>query len=295
MESQQKLVRELIPNQAGSTFVYKQEHSIWPVWHYHDEIDVLLFLRASGQHITGDYIGEFHPGTLLVNGSNVPHCFSSSDAAPADIASPAIVVLQFSEESMGREFLAKPEMKHIRNFIDTSGKSFEYFGDTHAKAASILMAMNESSEMERFGLFLKLLETLALAPAQDKQVLVSEYYSPVLNDENVNRIELVRRWVQENLSQKITLEDAASQIQMKAKNFSYFFKKNTGKSFVQYVKELRVGLASQKLLQTDLSVLEICYACGYNNLSNFNRQFRDIKDTTPSAYRKQFKDLTNQS
>lgn len=294
MESRQNLVRELIPNEAGSTFVYKQEDSIWPVWHYHEEIDVLLFLQSSGQHITGDYIGEFKSGTLLVNGANVPHCFTSTNQPSAQSSEPAIVVIQFSEKSIGSEFLTKPEMKRIRDFIQSTSRSFEYYGETRAKATSIMLAMETSQGMERFGLFLNLLETFALAPHNEKQALVSDFYSPVLNDENVNRIELVRRWVQTNLSQIITLEAAASQIQMSAKTFSYFFKKNTGKAFVQYVKELRIGLASQKLLQTELSVLEICYACGYNNLSNFNRQFLDVKKATPTAYRKQFKELTKQ-
>ncbi|CAA6679942.1 MULTISPECIES: AraC family transcriptional regulator [unclassified Lentimonas] len=294
MESRQNLVRELIPNEAGTTYVYKQETSIWPVWHYHEEIDILLFLGSSGQHITGDFIGEFKPGTVLVNGPNVPHCFTSTDAPATDASRPVIAVIQFSEKSIGAEFLSKPEMKRIREFIDSTARSFEYLGETRAKAAAIIQAMENRQEMRRFGQFLNLLETFALAPEQDKKRLVSNFYSPVLNDENVNRIELVRRWVQENLNQKITLEAAASQIQMPAKAFSYFFKKNTGKAFVQYVKELRIGLASQKLLQTDLSVLEICYACGYNNLSNFNRQFLDVKKMTPTHYRKQFKDLTKQ-
>lgn len=292
MEKQHNLIRELIPNETGATFVYKQESSIWPAWHYHEEIDILLFLKSSGQHVTGDYIGEFKTGTLLVNGPNVPHCFTSTGAPPQGSSDSAIAVLQFSEKSLGHEFLVKPEMKSIREFIRSSARSLEFSGDTRDQAASIIMDMNESEGMKQFGQFLSLLETLAEAPDVDKRTLVSEFYSPVLNDRNVNRIELVRRWVQKNLHQKITLDAAASQIQMPAKAFSYFFKKNTGKSFVQYVKELRIGLASQKLLQSDLGVSEICYSCGYNNLSNFNRQFLDIKKTTPRDYRKQFSDMT---
>ncbi|MGJ8641264.1 MAG: AraC family transcriptional regulator [Opitutaceae bacterium] len=292
MNVQQNLVRELIQKDKGATFIYKQEQSIWPVWHYHEEIDILLFLQSRGQHITGDYIGEFGEGTLLVNGPNVPHCFTSNTVADATAPEAAIVVIQFSEKSIGNDLLSKPELSAIKDFLQSTSRSFEYSGETRAKAASIMMGMKDSQNMERFSLFLKLLETFALAPDQDKRSLVSEFYSPVLNDANVNRIEVVRRWVQENLCQNISLEAAAAQVQMPAKSFSYFFKKNTGKAFVQYVKELRIGLASQKLLQTDLSVLEICYACGYNNLSNFNRQFRDVKNSTPTTYRKQFKDLT---
>lgn len=291
MEKRQKLVRELIPNEKGETFVYKQEDSIWPAWHYHEEIDILLFLQSSGQHITGDYIGEFNPGTLLVNGPNVPHCFSSNSVPDQRAPEAAIIVIQFSEKSIGDDLLSKPEMSLIKDYLHTTSRSLEYYGETRSKAASIMMAMEHSQNMERFSLFLKLLETLALAPDQDKQKLVSDFYSPVLNDTNVKRIEIVRRWVQKNLHQKISLAEVASQIQMSAKTFSYFFKKNTGISFVQYTKELRIGLACQKLIQTDLSVLEICYDCGYNNLSNFNRQFLELKQATPSKFRKRFKKL----
>jgi len=295
MDIRQNLVRELIPKDKGATFVCKQDNSIWPTWHYHEEIDILLFLQNSGQHITGDYIGEFNPGTLLLNGPNVPHCFTSNTELELRAPDPAIIVIQFSRKSIGDELLAKSEMSLIHNFLLSTGRSFEYFGATRSQAASIMLAMGESQNMERFGLFLKLLETLALAPDHEKKNLVSEFYSPVLSNENVNRINAVHCWVQQNLANKISLVAAASQIQMSAKAFSYFFKKNTGKSYVQYVKELRIGLASQQLLQTDLSVVEICYACGYNNLSNFNRQFLDVKKSTPTTYRKQLKDMTKRS
>lgn len=252
----------------------------------------MLFLRCSGQHITGDYIGTFKPGTLLVNGPNVPHCFTSTKESSLASSESAISVLQFSEKSIGTEFLSKLEMQAIRDFIKSTARSFEFLGESRNKAATIMMAMNDSQGMKQFGQFLRLLEVFASAPSSDKRSLVSEFYAPVLNDDNVNRIEQVRGGVQANLNQKITRETAASEIQMPPKAFSYFFKKNTGKAFVQYVKELRIALATQKLLETELSIVEICYASCYNNLSNFNRQFRDVKNTTPSDYRKQFNRLT---
>lgn len=150
MNAKQNLIRELIPNETGSTFVYKQESNIWPAWHYHEEIDVLLFLESSGQHITGDHIGEFKPGTLLLNGSNVPHCFTSSTTPSQSSSEAAIAVLQFSEQSIGGEFLSKPEMKSIQEFIHSTSRSFEYFGVTRDKAASVMLEMNQSECMECF-------------------------------------------------------------------------------------------------------------------------------------------------
>lgn len=292
MNLENNLVRELIPNAQGSTFGYKHEDSIWPVWHYHSEIDILLFVDSSGQHITGDYIGSFGPGTLLVNGPNVPHAFTSDPRPNKQSADPAIIVLQFSEESIGRELLSKPEMKFIRDFIQSTSRSFEFFGQTRDTASQILQDIQHSQNAQRICMLLSLLETLALAPADDKRSLVSELYCPVLSEKNIKRIETIRTWVLQHLTEKMSVEEAAAQIKMPPKSFAYFFKKNTGKTFVQYVKELRIGLACQRLLNTELNILEICYMSGYNNLSNFNRQFMEVKSMTPTTFRQKLKRLT---
>ena len=150
-----------------------------------------------------------------------------------------------------------------------------------------MMEMEYTKGARRFAQFLLLLETLALAPDHEKRVLVSEIYSPTLTKKNVTRIEVVKKWIIAHLTETLMIKDVASRVNMEPKSFSYFFKKNTGKSFVQYVKELRIGLACQKLLTSELSILEVAYGSGFNNLSNFNRQFREIKGVTPTQFRKQ--------
>lgn len=292
MNLENNLVKELIPNTQGYTFGYKKENSIWPVWHYHSEIDILLFVDSSGQHITGDYIGSFAPGTLLVNGPNVPHGFTSDSIPSNESSDTAIIVLQFSKESIGQELLSKPEMKLINDFIQSTNRSYEFLGETREKAAHILREIEHSYNAQRISHLLLLLETLAEAPEADKRKLVSELYCPILNEKNIKRIETIRTWVIQHLTEKITVEGAAEQIKMPPKSFSYFFKKNTGKTFVQYLKELRIGLACQKLLYTEFSILEICYMSGYNNLSNFNRQFMEVKKMTPTTFRQNSQRLT---
>jgi AraC-like DNA-binding protein len=105
----------------------------------------------------------------------------------------------------------------------------------------------------------------------------------------VERIDRVKNWILENLDQEIKLEEVTRVARMSSKSFSRFFKKNTGKTFIQYVNELRVGLACRKLMQSDASVSEICFASGFNNLSNFNRQFKERKGTSPKHFRKQYR------
>lgn len=280
--------REII-SQEEQLFSFKADTDMWTTWHYHPEIDILLTLKNTGYHITGDYMGDLKPGTLLLNGSNVPHAFHPNEIPEGDPKNPAMLVIQFSEASMGKDLLAKLEMDRIRSFLDTTGRSFEFFGKTRETVEGMMWQMMEQNAAQRFAQFILILEALASAPEKDRKPLVSQIYSPSLNEQNVELIDRVKNWILHNLDQAITLGEVAQVARMTPKSFSRFFKKNTGKAFIQYVNELRVGLACRKLMQTDASVSEICYASGFNNLSNFNRQFKERKGMSPKEFRKQYR------
>lgn len=280
--------REIITACEGQLFSFKADTDMWTTWHYHPEIDLLLTLKNTGYHITGDYIGDIKPGTLILNGSNVPHAFHPNEADEGDSGRPAMLVIQFSEDSLGADFLSKMEMARVRNFLDTTGSSFEFFGETRDRVDALMREMQEQNDVQRFAQFVLILDTLASAPETDKKALVSRVYSPSLNEENVGRIDRVKNWIVDNLDRPITLETVAVQARMSPKSFSRFFKKNTGKTLIQYVNELRVGVACQALIQGDASISEICYASGFNNLSNFNRRFRDVKGISPRELRTRY-------
>ena len=150
--------------------------------------------------------------------------------------------------------------------------------------------MVDQNDAQRFAQFILILDTLAAAPKQERQPLVSSIYSPSLNSVNVDRINWIRNWILNNLESTIRLEDVASEARMSAKSFSRFFKKNTGKAFVPYVNELRIGLACRKLIETDASIAEICYGSGFNNLSNFNRRFKEVKGLSPRELRARYRE-----
>jgi AraC-like DNA-binding protein len=270
-------------------FSFKADNDMWTTWHYHPEIDILLTLKNTGYHITGDYMGDIKPGTLILNGSNVPHAFHPNELPEGDSDKPAMLVIQFSEKSLGKELLSKLEMDRIRNFLESTSQSFEFFGMTRDRVEEMMQAMRTQNPGQRFAQFILILETLASAPDEDCSPLVSQIYAPSLNEKNVERIDRVKNWILENLDQEIKLEEVTRVARMSSKSFSRFFKKNTGKTFIQYVNELRVGLACRKLMQSDASVSEICFASGFNNLSNFNRQFKERKGTSPKHFRKQYR------
>jgi transcriptional regulator GlxA family with amidase domain len=118
------------------------------------------------------------------------------------------------------------------------------------------------------------------------EVLASAGYAPALNEESRGRIEHVCRHIHEHLSDPLEQGDLAAMVSMNAAAFSRFFKRATGRTLTAYVNELRVARACRLLTDSRLSVLDVCYRSGYNNVANFNRRFREIKGVTPSEYRR---------
>ncbi len=282
--------REIITACDSQLISFKADTDMWTAWHYHPEIDILLTLKNTGYHITGDYMGELRPGTLILNGSNVPHAFHPNEPDEGDPENPAMLVLQFSRESLGEGFLSKLEMARIRKFLDSTDRSFEFFGRTRSEVDRLMHEMVSQNDTQRFTHFILILDTLASSPEPDRQPLVSPIYAPSLNEANVDKIDRIKNWIVSRLEGSIRLEELAAEANMSPKSFSRFFKKNTGKALIPYVNELRVSLACRQLIQSESSISEICYASGFNNLSNFNRRFREVKGVSPRELRARYRE-----
>ncbi|NOY00516.1 MAG: helix-turn-helix transcriptional regulator [Verrucomicrobia bacterium] len=275
---------ELVPTGASRALIYKFDRDLWPVYHYHPEIDILLILKNHGEFISGDYIGRLEPGTLIMNGPNIPHALHTSEAEEREWDRPAVAVIQFSRKSLGEDLLAKVEMQEIHHFLEDARNGFEFFGKTRIAAKKIMLSMADLSELERVIELFKLLHLLAKSP--ERQEMASAAYSPSLRDRDINRIDTIIRYLQAHKSETITLEQVAAVVHMSPKSFCRFFKTNTGKTLIQYVNELRIGEACEKLMQTDQAIIEIAFDVGFNNLSNFNRRFKALKNRSPREFRK---------
>ena len=137
--------------------------------------------------------------------------------------------------------------------------------------------------------FLQILEILA--NTKQYNYISSVAYDNVFNKNETDRINIVYDYVLKNFKQKVLLEDLADLVHMTRTSFSRYFTMRHNKPFSKFVSEIRIKHACKLLTETEYSVEQICYECGFNTLSNFNKQFKEIMLQKPMQYKKEFMSL----
>ena len=255
-------------------------------WHYHPEYELHLIQKTSGKMFVGDYIGNFQPGTLVLTGPNLPHNWVS-DIARGEEVKDRDMLIQFGDGVVREMIRVCRELEEIEPLLDEARYGIEFHGDTAKLGARFLRRIGQAGPTRRMLLFLELLDELNRS--SERKTLSSREYSPTLDHAVSDTINKAIDFLISHLTEEIHLSDVARYCQMSDSVFSRFFKKNTGHGFVRYVNRMRVNRACMLLTQTETPVTDICFETGFNNLSNFNRQFLGFSGLTPSEYRRQAK------
>jgi AraC-like DNA-binding protein len=259
---------------------FHPQHRFDCPFHYHPEIELTLIVQSTGHRFVGDHIGRFGPGDLVLMGPNLPHSYVN-DARTERAGS---VVLQFLPECLGAGFFQLGEMRLIRTLLEHARVGLVFHGPVRERVAQMMMKFKTLAGAGRLVAFLEILQ--ALAATRHYRRLASPTYAPSLalyQGERINRVcELISRRFRENVTQA----EASRVAKMSGPSFSRFFRRATNWTFRAFLNEVRVGHASRLLLESDLSVTEICYDSGFGNLSNFNRQFLKLRRVSPRDYRK---------
>jgi len=279
-------IEKLLPPVSAS-FIYriKREPGFGVYWHYHPEYQLTLVRRGEGKRFVGDDISRFKDGDLVLTGPNLPHMWCSSLRASSRLPHEAIII-QFPESTLGDHFLGLPEMSGVRRLLERSAQGIRFAESVRAKIAPRMIRMGRRRGLARLIELLEILRILSQAPVD--RILSSKAFRPAVGFVDRERIDRICRYVAENATRPIGLGQAAAAAHMSVPAFTRFFRKCTGKSFVEYLTELRVGTACRLLMETDRSVRQICAAAGFSNLSNFNRRFRDLKGIPPREFRRQY-------
>ncbi len=252
----------------------------WPFnWHVHPEHELTLIVRGTGRRFVGDSIQDFGPGDLVLLASNVPHTWQADSQRRPWCES---VVVQFRDDALGAGFFDLPEMVEVRRVLEAAQRGLRF--PEAPKVADRLRTLPEQPAAMRL---MALLESLLSLATLDAEALATATTPTKLRPHDRARIDAVCAFVQQNFADPITLDDAASAAHLSRTAFCRFFQRVMGRTFVDYLHELRISIACRLLADTDLSITEISQRVGFGNLANFNRVFKRRRGITPSAVRKQ--------
>ena len=260
-------------------------------WHFHPEYELHQVVVSSGRYFVGDFIGEFDPGNLVLTGPNLPHNWISDLPKGTSIPLRGRIV-QFTEQFVADVQKTLPELSVLQPLLERSRRGVLFSRETSRQVAPLLKELMAAQGVRRIELFLFIFGLLSRSAGAVS--LASASYLPDPSGYMSAGINKALAFIRANLTQPFGEGDLAAIAGQSTSAFSRTFRRHTGMSLVQYVKRLRINLACQILMSDeDLPITDICFEVGFNNLSNFNRQFLAEKGMTPSRFRRLLLDNIN--
>ena len=278
-----KIVLEKILRTPDSSFatVDKRARTFDGRFHFHPEIEITLIESSAGRRVVGDSIEPFVPGDLVLLGSNVPHQYTSDPASDDTLA--IAKVIQFRPDFLGEAFLHLPEFSSVAELLRQSTRGLKFAGDMNDSARQLIRKVFSSGGAQRLILLLQLLDTLA--GAADATPIASAGYLGKLSTREGDTIDNALQYLNERFAEPVMLHDLSRHLHVSAATCNRLLRKSIGRSFKTALTEIRIAHACRRLLETQAPIVEIAYASGFANLSNFNRRFKEMKNCSPRAYR----------
>jgi AraC-like DNA-binding protein len=256
-------------------------------WHFHNEYEIVFIIKSFGKKFVGDSVEDFSPGDLSIYGSKLPHFYMNDQSfyrGDPDLIVNAIVV-QFPTSYFQASQLQRPEFGSVKKLLNNASAGLTFPAEVSAVGGKMLTEMHQTSGMERHLVFEKLIDFLGNSESRS---IATPGYINAKNDQGEPRMAKIYKFTTRNYNRKIALEEVASVAGMNATAFCRYFRQKTGKTFAQFVNELRISYACKFLRLGNQTIAHISDEAGFNNLSNFNRQFKNYIGKSPSEYRELF-------
>ena len=287
MQQTYKADFELIPRSELNSFAVREFKlpAFSSPWHFHPECELTWIRKSSGKRFVGDSLADFGPGDLVLLGANLPHYWRNDVPAKAPSGYAHSLVIQFREECFGTEFLSLPELDEVRKLLLRARRGLAIAGGTrHKVTGEMLRLKNERGLGSVIGL-LNILKAICASDAL--QPLSSPGFTAFVDEHAGERINKAYQYVFNHYTGVLNHQELARSVGMSLSAFCHYFKRVTGRTLTDFVKEVRTGHARKLLMKTDATVAEIAYASGFESLSNFNRQFQESSGTSPKIFRLQ--------
>jgi AraC-like DNA-binding protein len=270
-----------IPKPENNALIYQEDIELvfYDKLHQHDEIQISFIEKGNGTLLVGDSISSYAENDIIVIGSNLPHAFKSE---PKSKSESKMLSLFFTETSFGNSFFGLDEFTEI-NAVFTKSLQGLHIKNNKISIIESFEKLKKASKLERFILLLQILKLISKSKTEPLSNFV---YHKNYSDVEGKKMRNVFEYTIENYHKSIYLEDIANVANMTKNAFCKYFKRRTNKTYISFLTELRIENAC-KLIQSneEIAIAEIAYKVGFQNISNFNRKFKEIKKVTPFKYR----------
>lgn len=273
-----------LPINETISFLEFKSDIFYDKWHFHPEFELFYVKRGDGLRLVGDNIKKFGNGDLVLLGPNIPHTWKCDDKyynKELNIGVEGFVAM-FPNDFESETYFKLPEMQSIKEIIQKSKFGLEIIGSTKIEVIKKLQNFESKTPFKRVLIILEIFNLIA--ESQEYKTISSPGFIDLIDKSNSNRINKVFDYILENFTNVIKLEDISELVCLTPTSFCRFFRKHTQKSFSRYLNEVRISYACKLLIENNFSITRIGYESGFQNLSNFNRQFKNIMEITPKEY-----------
>lgn len=279
-----KIITEITPLSEKDCFYlidrYKDRFT-YPI-HRHEEYELNFVSNCNGaRRVVGDSMETLGMYDLVLIGNGIEHGWEQHECISDKIRE---ITIQFSSDLFGSSFLVKTQLSSIRRMLDLSSNGIAF---TVESIMRVYHKLDNLTKIESG--FYRMLELMSilyeLAEDGHYRKLSSSSFASLKPAGDSRRVQKVQDHINKHYKEDIRLNDLADLVGMTPTAFSRFFKLRTGRSISDYVIDIRLGHASRQLVDSTTSVAEICYECGFNNVSNFNRIFKKKKGNSPKVFR----------
>lgn len=284
IQKMSKVVFFKIPKPEEEALVYLEDREaiLYDQLHRHEEIQISYIVEGSGSLMVGEKANKYNAKDILVIGENVPHVFKSETS---NTGKSIMYTLFFTKNSFGRDFFRLSDLSSANAFFEEALYGMKILSNKQ-QIIKLFETIKDQNKIGRISSFLNILNIIIYS---EKQTLSTSVYRKKFSEDDGKRMRAVFEHALEHYNEKISLEIMAEKANLSKNAFCRYFKKHTNKSFFQFLIEIRIENAG-KLLQIgkELSIASISDQCGFRNIANFNRKFKELKGVTPTQFRSQF-------
>jgi len=272
-----------IPKIGEQSLIFQVDEEVvfYNKLHQHEELQITYIEKGEGKILVGDSIHPYYPGNVFLLGSNLPHVFISDHEGEEKSIMKTIF---FNRTMFSVELLRFPELSGLIPMVEASEAGL-HFTQNQQQLGALINEFGNEDAINRVIIFLRILKLMSTSTTKRLSTFI---YSRSYSELEGKRMSSVMNYTVEHFASPISLEEVASIASMNKNAFCRYFRQRTNKTYFQFLIEIRIENACKELIRNqERSIVEVAESCGFQNISNFNRKFRELKNTSPFNYRKQ--------